>query len=88
MSTGVEERIYLWTRKNCKVTDLLDLNTYPEDGFLLGKDSEPRTSPCTYIPGQRRGRCTLNEMNVAGRVRFVPPTFSQFCDRCCCSFRY
>ena len=39
MSTGVEESIYLWNRKNCKVTDLLDLNTYPEDGFLLGKDS-------------------------------------------------
>ena len=41
MSTGAEGRIYLWTRKNCKVTDLLDLNTYPEDGFLLGKDVNP-----------------------------------------------
>ena len=41
MSTGAEERIYLLTRKNCKVTDLLDLNTYPEDGFLLGKDVNP-----------------------------------------------
>lgn len=41
MSTGVEERIYLWTRKNCKVTDLLDLNTYPENGFLLCKEVNP-----------------------------------------------
>ncbi|KAL6312728.1 hypothetical protein AAG906_015124 [Vitis piasezkii] len=38
MSTGVEERIYLWTRKKRKVTDLLDLNAYPEDGILLGKE--------------------------------------------------
>ena len=33
MSTGVEERIYLWTMKNLKVTDLLDLNTYLRMGF-------------------------------------------------------
>ena len=42
MNTGVEERIYLWTRKNRKVTDLLDLNTYPEDAFLLGKEVSPK----------------------------------------------
>ncbi|CBI37077.3 unnamed protein product, partial [Vitis vinifera] len=46
MSTGVEERIYLWTRKKRKVTDLLDLNTYPEDGFLLGKEVNPE--PATH----------------------------------------
>ena len=30
-----------WTRKNRKVTDLLDRNTYPVDGFLLGKEVNP-----------------------------------------------
>lgn len=46
MSTGVEERIYLWKRRNCNVTDMLDLNTYPEDGFLLGK--EVNLEPVTH----------------------------------------
>lgn len=26
-----------------------------------------RSSPCTYIPGRGRGRCTLGEINYAGR---------------------
>ena len=35
-------------------------------------------SPCTHIPGQRGGRCALNEMNVAGRVGLAPPAFPKF----------
>ena len=40
MSTGVEERIYLQTRQKLS-TDLLDLNTYPKNGFLLCKEVNP-----------------------------------------------
>ncbi|KAJ0052298.1 hypothetical protein Pint_01774 [Pistacia integerrima] len=32
-------------------------------------------NPCTYIPGQGSGSCTLNGMNVAGSVLRAPPAF-------------
>ncbi|KAL6312738.1 hypothetical protein AAG906_015171 [Vitis piasezkii] len=37
-------------------------------------------SPCTHILDREEagGRCALNEMNVAGRVGFVPPHFPNF----------
>ena len=35
-------------------------------------------TPCTHIPRQRGGRCTLNEMNGAGRVGLAPPAFPNF----------
>ncbi|RVW53764.1 hypothetical protein CK203_112886 [Vitis vinifera] len=35
-------------------------------------------SPCTHIPRQSGGRCTLNEMNVAGHVGLAPPAFPNF----------
>ncbi|KAF5730021.1 hypothetical protein HS088_TW20G00391 [Tripterygium wilfordii] len=31
-------------------------------------------NPCTYIPKRGKGRCTLSEMNIAGRAH--PKTFS------------
>ncbi|KAJ4726835.1 Threonylcarbamoyl-AMP synthase [Melia azedarach] len=32
-------------------------------------------NPCTYIPGQGSGSCTLNGMNIAGSVARAPPVF-------------
>lgn len=69
MSTGVEERIHLWTRKNCKVADLLDLNTYPEDSFLLGKEVNPE--PVTHqlsrqsTKSTRENKLLLHKKSVA-----------------------
>ncbi|RVW29070.1 hypothetical protein CK203_091604 [Vitis vinifera] len=35
-------------------------------------------SSCTHIPRQRGGRCTLNEINIGGRVGLAPPAFPNF----------
>nr|CAN71388.1 hypothetical protein VITISV_039303 [Vitis vinifera] len=45
---------------------------------LLGLVPSSSPSPCTHIPRQSGGRCTLNEMNVAGHVGLAPPAFPNF----------
>ena len=35
-------------------------------------------SPCTHIPEQRAGRCTLNEKNIADDIAAAPPAFSAY----------
>ncbi|KAJ9696874.1 hypothetical protein PVL29_008877 [Vitis rotundifolia] len=35
-------------------------------------------NPCTHIPEQRAGRCTLNEKNIAGDIATAPPAFSAY----------
>lgn len=41
MDIGVKERIQMWrTRRTCRRNNLLDLNTVPEDGELLGEESK------------------------------------------------
>ncbi|GAB4830498.1 hypothetical protein Ancab_020209 [Ancistrocladus abbreviatus] len=66
--------------------DLQSLMEKEEELLLLpalprGKPPGSTSSPCTYIPGQNKGgKCTLKEMNVAGRRGgqgghvVVPPT--------------
>ena len=57
-----------WAEGNSLLRQSLQAGPVPPSG----------PSPCTHIPGQRGGRCALNEMNVAGRVGLVPPAFPKF----------
>ena len=57
-----------WAEGNDLLRQSLQLGLVPSSG----------PSPCTHIPRQRGGRCTLNEMNGAGRVGLAPPAFPNF----------
>ncbi|RVW12501.1 hypothetical protein CK203_082438 [Vitis vinifera] len=57
-----------WVEGNGLLRQSLQVGPVPPSG----------PSPCTHIPRQRGGRCTLNEMNVGGRVGLAPPAFPNF----------
>ena len=57
-----------WAKRNSLVLQSL------QKGSVL--PSGP--SPCTHIPEQRAGRCTLNEKNIADDIATAPPAFSAY----------
>ncbi|RVW12519.1 hypothetical protein CK203_082471 [Vitis vinifera] len=60
------------------------LHGWAEGNNLLRQSLQPdlvpssSPSPCTHIPRQSGGRCSLSEMNVASHVGLAPPTFPNF----------
>ncbi|KAL5792095.1 hypothetical protein ACOSP7_000689 [Xanthoceras sorbifolium] len=78
MTIGVEGRIYKWrTRRQKRVNNLLDLNTIPEDGDLLGEwtNSDAALHPLSkkINPlGSKRVNNTFSSLS-AGGMKIVPP---------------
>ncbi|KAJ7972688.1 Threonylcarbamoyl-AMP synthase [Quillaja saponaria] len=51
-----------------------------KNGYLLqvlqrGPVRPSSPNPCTFISGRGHGKCTLNEMDVAGEVVHAPPSY-------------
>lgn len=53
-----------WMHKN-----ILVLQSLPR-----GPVKNSQKNPCSTVPGRGKGRCALEEMNVAGHVAHAPPS--------------
>ncbi|KAK5818836.1 hypothetical protein PVK06_023782 [Gossypium arboreum] len=81
VSTGVEERLYMWrTRGSCRDSNLLDLNAVPSDGYLLNEDANSDSVTC-HLPRRMKTWETVSTKNIvaspsADGMTIIAPNYS------------